>query len=308
MIAAPDLTGLRAYQPDDLARVLHFVGECCAQTDFCCLHPGDVAHYLSNTLRGRDLDRYFYVYEADGVIQALVLLRPARYGAFDAIIRPQQGDDFERRLLAWADASEQAILREANSTDPVNTEVMDCDAGRQAALRSLGYEADGSPYMAITERSLLLQIPASVLPKGFTIRSAAGEHEAALLTEVHMSAFNSKWTPEEYQRVMRTPGFEIERELVMVAPDGRFAAFLIYWPDPVTKTGLFEPVGCHKDFQRRGLTRALMYEGMRRMLTCGMTTAVVAHHINNDASTALYHSLGFETKYTSTSFHKMVEK
>ena len=66
-----------------------------------------------------------------------------------------------------------------------------------------------------------------------------------------MSAFNSHWTVEDYRRVMRTPGFDQARELVVVAPDGQLAAFLVYWPDRVSKSGLFEPVGCAKEFQRR---------------------------------------------------------
>ncbi len=307
MIAAPDLIGLRAYQPDDLARVLRFVGECCAQADCGCLHPGDVVHHMSSSLRGRDQDQYVYVYEVDGMIQALVLLSPARYGSIEAVIHPtQRSSDLEGRLFEWAQVREQTILRAAGSTHPVSVEVPDCDESRQRALRGLGYQADARPSLAVTERSLTTPTPASILPDGFTIRSAAGEHEAALLSEVHMSAFNSNWTPEEYLRVMRTPGFEIERELVVVAPDGRFAAFLIYWPDPVSKSALFEPVGCHKDFQRRGLTRALMYEGMRRMVACGMTTAIVLHKIANEAATGLYHSVGFKTKYTITSFCKTV--
>jgi mycothiol synthase len=114
------------------------------------------------------------------------------------------------------------------------------------------------------------------------------------------------WQPGEYLNVMRTPGFHVDRELIVVAPDGRFAAFLIYWIDPVSKSGLFEPVGCHRDFQRLGLTRALMYEGMRRMVAHGMTTAVVKHQPTqkNPAAAALYRSVGFSLKYTIADYRK----
>src|SRR6185369_6347344 len=106
-------------------------------------------------------------------------------------------------------------------------------------------------------------------------------------------------TPEEYLRTMRTPGFDPERELVVVAPDGQLVAFLIYWPDPVSKSGLFEPVGCAKEFQRRGLTRALMYEGMRRMVTAGMDYAKVLHVLDADSPTSglFYKAVGFSPLY-----------
>src|SRR5260370_42434798 len=99
---------------------------------------------------------------------------------------------------------------------------------------------------------------------------------------------------------MHTPGFHLDRELIVVAPDGRFAAFLVYWIDPISKSGLFEPVGRHPDFQRRGVTKALMYEGLRRMAAQGMTMAIVVHEAprKNPASTALYRSVGFTPKYS----------
>ncbi|MGZ6368161.1 MAG: GNAT family N-acetyltransferase, partial [Ktedonobacteraceae bacterium] len=76
-----------------------------------------------------------------------------------------------------------------------------------------------------------------------------------------------------------------------------------------SKSGLFEPVGCHKDFQRLGLTRALMYEGMRRMIAQGMTMAIVLHQPEqeNPASAALYRSAGFSLRYTITEYRKNIK-
>jgi ribosomal protein S18 acetylase RimI-like enzyme len=180
---------------------------------------------------------------------------------------------------------------------------MDCDHARRDVLLSMGYTAGDQPNMMVTSRPLDA-IPAPALPEGFTIRSAAGEHEETLLGAVHSGAFGSSWPPGEYLKAMQTPGFDIDRELVVVAPDGRFASFLIYWIDPVSRIGLFEPVGCHPDFQRRGLTRALMYEGMRRMAERGMTSAIVLHMSNNPASTRLYASVGFTPIYALVSYTK----
>src|SRR5262249_19044413 len=150
---------------------------------------------------------------------------------FDLIVHPTQRGALEYSLLSWLDVVARLQKQAPDAPQAISTDVMDCDATRQDMLRDLGYEAQ-APYMCLTTRSLQTPIPESALPEGFRIRPVAGEHEVALLTEVHMSAFNSTWTPDEYLRVMRTPGFDIEHELVVVAPDGRFAAFLIYWPDP----------------------------------------------------------------------------
>jgi ribosomal protein S18 acetylase RimI-like enzyme len=56
---------------------------------------------------------------------------------------------------------------------------------------------------------------------------------------------------------------------------------------------LFEPVGTHPDFQRKGLGKAVMVEGMRRMKAAGMRRAVVGFDPNNAAAFALYTSMGF---------------
>lgn len=308
---APDVLGLRAFAPPDLPRVLAFVGECCAMTDFSgCFHPGDIGHFISSTLRGRDPSQHVFFTEADdGQLSALVWIYPARISGFEVMIRPsQRSDELETRLIEWAENAVLA-LRQAESADPteMSTEVMDSDLARARALKQRGFEPEATPSMMFTTRSLDVPIPAAVLPEGYRIRPVAGEGEAALVAEAHSSAFRSNRTPEDYLNVMRSPAFDIEHELVVVAPDGRFAAFIVVWTDALSGSGLFEPVGCHADFQRMGLTRALMYEGMRRMIAQGMKTAAVVHHTDNPASTGLYASVGFTPKYAITSFKKPIQ-
>jgi mycothiol synthase len=298
---------------DELPKIVQFVGECNVLADFCgCLHPGDICHFLSNTLRGRDLEKHFYMYEdSGGQLLGLVLLYPARFNGYDVLVHPRcRGSELESAIIAWGEQQTRALLTAAGSDATwIGCDVMDCDTIRRDMLRAQGYASPGGPAFVYTTRSLLEPIPASILPDGFTLRNIAGEHEAEALQAVHAGTFGSKWQPGEYLHVMRTPGFHIDRELVVVAPDHRFAAFLIYWIDPVSKSGLFEPVGCHQDFQRRGLTKALMYEGMRRMVAHGMTTAVVKHQPaqQNPAASALYRSVGFTLRYTITDYRKQIQ-
>jgi mycothiol synthase len=195
-------------------------------------------------------------------------------------------------------------LEAANIKDkkPLTT-LTSADSSRKLFLEEMGYHREARHLDLINTRSLTEPIPEPDLPPGFIIRSAAGEAEVANLVKVHSGAFNSKWTESSYLEVMRTPSYDVERELVVVAPDGTFAAFLIYWPDPVSKSGLFEPVGCHKDFQRQGLTKALMYSGMQRMKAAGVQTALVLYHADNEAGRALYTSVGFRPIHEVYEYH-----
>ena len=177
--------------------------------------------------------------------------------------------------------------------------VVDDHAGR-ACLTQLGFqEREGED--AVMKRDLD-HIPEPTPPPGFLIRPVAGDHEAPLLAEVHNSAFHPKWTAARYLDVIRCDGFDAGRELVMVAPDGRFAAFAVVWFDPVSRVGLFEPVGCHPDFRRRGLTKALLYAGCARMRAAGMAMATVGYGVSNAAAVGLYKSAGFEIYFETIDY------
>lgn len=305
------LPEVHAFQPEDLRRVLDFAGTCCAITDFeSGFHPGDISHFLSNGLRGRDPSQHVFFTEDDaGQITALVWVQTPRSPGFEVMIHPnRRGGSFETQVVEWAENAAIALAQAENAdAKAISTEIADSDLARMRVLQQRGYVPEAEPFMMFTARSLDVPLPETVLPEGFSIRPVAGEHEVGLVASVHSGAFNSNWTDESYLKVMRSPAFDIERELVVVAPDGRFAAFTVLWFDPISQSALFEPVGCHPDFQRRGLTRALMHEGMRRMVAQGMKTAIVAHHTDNPASSGLYASLGFTPKHAITSYTKTIQ-
>ena len=305
-----DPVNLRSYRgTSDVPRIMQFAGECNLLADFCCsLHPGDVGHFLSSEMAGRDPAPYCFVYESNGRIEALILFSAIRSSSWGLLIHPHRRDpELEATLIAWAEQHLRHLLTVSGSAKEwLTSEVLDCDTLRQEVLASRGYVAEPEPDYFVTTRTLQGEIPASVLPDGFSIRAVAGEHEADAVQAAHASAFGRAWQPGEYLQVMRSPSFHIERELVVVAPDGRIAAFLVYWIDTITKCGLFEPVGCHADFQRRGLTRALLYKGLRCMTAQGMSMAMVLHAAprDNPASTALYRSVGFNPKYGSNQYRQ----
>jgi GNAT superfamily N-acetyltransferase len=305
-----DPTNLRSYNgSSDLSRILQFAGECNVLTDFCCsLHPGDVGHFLSNQMAGHDPAPYCFVYETNGELEALFLFYAIRSSSWAMLVHPhRRNPQFEAALVEWAEQHLRHLLSvNGSAKEWITTEVPDFDSLRRDTLVSRGFTARPEPDFFLTTRSLQGEIPGPVLPDGFSIRAVLGEQEAEAVQAVHAGSFGRTWQAGEYLKVMRSPSFQIDHELVVVAPDGRLAAFLVYWLDPVSKSGLFEPVGCHADFQRRGLTRALMYEGMRRMVEQGMTTAIVLHEAptENPASTALYRSVGFSPRYSSYEYRQ----
>ena len=292
------MLNLSPYTPADLPKVLRFVGQCFLDREYSDYHPGDICHAMSSRYRGTDLDHYFWLYEEQGELLAFAELSKAESANYTLITHPSYSSNNGNSTLH---TECQNIMRDRMKDNPLDKRVLSTNVNASDkktidCLSSLGYELKPANYVQ-TLRSLDIPIPSPVLPEGFQIRNALGEYEADLLVKVHKGSFGKDWLAEEYLKVMQTPGFVIEHELVVVAPDGRFAAFLIYWLDPISKSGLFEPVGCHKDFQRRGLGKALMFEGMQRMVKAGMEKAVVVHESDNLASTKLYTSVGFKEHF-----------
>jgi mycothiol synthase len=98
---------------------------------------------------------------------------------------------------------------------------------------------------------------------------------------------------------MRLPGYRAGLDIVTVSPEGEIAAYVNGWIDPVNQIGDFGPVGARQAYRRRGLTRAALLEGLRRMKDLGMSRVCISTGVNNLAAKQLYESIGFkiENKY-----------
>jgi ribosomal protein S18 acetylase RimI-like enzyme len=130
------------------------------------------------------------------------------------------------------------------------------------------------------------------------VRSSRGLAEVEARARAQYGAFSSSLPFDQYverfARLMQSPVYSLENDVVAAAQDGRIAAFCITWIDEVNRVGLFEPVGTHPDFQRKGLGRAVMLEALRRLRDAGMEKAIVCTSEHNLAAIKLYENIGFE--------------
>lgn len=131
-------------------------------------------------------------------------------------------------------------------------------------------------------RSLELAIPDCTIRAGYTIRQLGDASELPSRSWASWRAFHSNEPDEKYDRdwrwylnIQSAPLYRPELDLVAIAPSGEVAAFTTIWYDEVTRSGEFEPVGTMPEHQRRGLARALMCEGMRRLKQAGATQCMV---------------------------------
>lgn len=107
--------------------------------------------------------------------------------------------------------------------------------------------------------------------------------------------------------------YDPQLDLMVMAPDGTPAAGCVCWENPVNRVGLFEPVGTHPQFRRRGLATALMFHGLQRLRERGMRAALVigAHPGNEENSTEftssrfVYEAVGFQLLRRTYIYHKV---
>ena len=91
-------------------------------------------------------------------------------------------------------------------------------------------------------------------------------------------------------------------DLAVEASGGLVAGYGLFWLDPMTEVGLVEPMRVEDEFQRRGLARALLTEGLDRLVKRGARRLKVGY--GTEAARRLYTGVGFRVTATSGSYSR----
>lgn len=164
---------------------------------------------------------------------------------------------------------------------------------RQAVLAAFGYRAGAAEYRM--HRMRPSDAPLVSIPSGFTV-STVNDTLVDSRTACQRSAFNStKMTSAIYHQVRSLPSYTGTWDRVMVNEAGEVVAFCTIWYDEVSGCALFEPVGCHQEYQRRGLTRALICQSLRDLAAAGVREArVLSVSDPTEPAVHLYRACGFQ--------------
>lgn len=293
----------RPYTDADLRGVVETVSRWIAEAGRVGYdHVGEIPHRIYENLRGRRPVGETVHLWAD--VQGLAgLAITTRFGnAFDLFAAPRHRGTAEEAAMVRFAYENTAALSTPDPADPfVCTDVFAADLDRIRLLESEGFE-EFRVWDDIRERSLddPFDAPAA---DGFRLRSARPD-DAEGLAEARNASFDDDWTGEQYRAFMNAPGYDPAREIIAEAPDGRVAAFTVYWTDARNSTGHFEPVGTHSAFHRRGLARAVMLHAMGLMRDEGIATVTVNHNTVNVPARRLYESLGFGRAHHTLGFRR----
>jgi len=254
-------------------------------------------HGVENIERVR-LEQVVFLWEkADGEIAAV--LHPEGKGEAFLQVHPEyRTAGLENEMLAVAE--QRLCMTTAGERARLRVWAQDQDGLRQEVLHQRGYR---KVQLVENQRwqSLDGSLPQAPLPAGYTLRALGNQDELPQRSWLSWIVFHPDEPPEHYEgwewylNIQRIPLYRRDLDLVAVASNGELPAFCTIWFDDVTRSGMFEPVGTAPAHQRRGLGKALLCEGLRRLKHLGADTATVGSY--SPEAGALYAAVRF-TRYT----------
>jgi mycothiol synthase len=256
-------------------------------------------HGVENLDQG-PMEQNVFIWETtDGRIGAV--LNPEGKGEVYLQVHPGlRTPELEEEMLAIAE--EHLPVTNSNNRRRLRIWANEGDTLRREILMRRGYVRNGLPEYQ-RRRTLEAPIPDEAVPPGYLVRALG---EGAELPE-RCFASGLAFHPDDiqhavdnredvtwYRNIQNAPLYRRDLDLVVLTPDGAVASFCTVWFDDVTRCGAFEPVGTAPAYQRRGLGKAAMCEGLRQLRRMGADMAYVGSY--DTAAHALYASVGF-TEY-----------
>lgn len=236
------------------------------------------------------VDELFWL-DAEGPVAGVLLTDWGRRWSCEPVVVPGSPVGLE---TVWAHAVEEIDRLELAA---VETLVADDDVQLPALLQRSGFAPDeercGLGWLELASRP-----PTAPLPAGFVFAD-----RVATTRPHHMQRRNGDGVEA---RLRESSLYDPALDLSVETADGETAGYVLFWPDPVTGVGLLEPMRVEEPFQRRGLARALIAEGLDRLARRGIRRAKVGY--STDAARALYTGAGFRVSTTARVYSRKARR
>ena len=174
------------------------------------------------------------------------------------------------------------------SMDSLSLEVDQADRVLAEALAEWGFtcEPNGGlveAWLAAAERRSV-----SSLSEGYRLVDRAEQPDGP-----HPMTVAGRNHADLEARLGSTSLYRADLDLAVLAADGSLAAYGLFWYDPVSATGLVEPMRTEDEHQRRGLARHVLTSGIDRLVAAGAERIKICFDPGNPAASHLYLDVGF---------------
>jgi hypothetical protein len=239
------------------------------------------------------------VWEDDGEVVGVATF-DTRLGDCYCMALPQYAF-LKKQMLSYA---KDNLSNEGKSTVVIS----DQDLFFQDVAAGLGYvatpgrEYDAAFYLDKTST-------AYDLPEGYRITTMKETYDLYKYLRVLWKGFNhelngegpfqyTKEKEEAADQEMIRPNVDLNLKVAVVAPDGNFVSYCGMWYDPSAGFAVIEPVATDPDYRMKGMGKAAVLEGIRRVGSLGARVAFVG------SSQQFYYSIGMRPYATATIWSK----
>jgi mycothiol synthase len=246
-------------------------------------------HFIENCQTCGPVEQVTSLWETEsGEIAAV--LHPVSMGEAFLHVHPDfRTPALEDEMLAWAE--EHLAARSVDGQRYLFVQAFRDDGLRQRTLAQRGYAPSGQPVHH-WRRDLGDSMPEVPVAAGYTIRSMGDAEEFPARSWASWRAFHPDEPDDQYEgwewygNIQSAPLYRRDLDIVAASSSGEIAAFCTMWYDDVTRSAVCVLVGTVPEYQRRGLGKAVIVEGLRRLQRMGGTRAFANGY--DPAANALY--------------------
>jgi ribosomal protein S18 acetylase RimI-like enzyme len=280
----------------DHNRVMNFLRETFNET-------GSLENWLPPRFENnsREMDPGIRLWEDNGEIVGLAV--PEKPLFYFIQLHPNYIGLYEE-IVEWI----EKYTRENRGEGGVELRIIELegDPEREAFLVGQGFTRR-QIYGIFRIRDVNAPIPDFQLPEGFSVRSVEASDFDEIATCIRQVFGHGEWfTGEVLKETAQASFYHKDLDLVVVNDDGKIVSFCTFRLDPQSRITELEPMGTLEEYRSRGLARALLYEGFKRLRKYNPTFLYIGGAANTPAANRLYEVTGFTDKINLYTWEKKI--
>jgi len=211
----------------------------------------------------------------------------------------------EEEVIQWIEGHSLAQRSEAGELK-LSVVALEGNPAREAVLRRRGYQK-GARYGILRLRDVDAPTPGHRVPEGFEVRSVRPRDFDEIAKCIRAVFGHGEWfTGDVLDETSQASFYHEDLDLVAVNWEGKIVSFCTFRLDDPSGVTELEPMGTLPEYRGRGLAKALLSEGIRRLEKYDPTLLYIGGAADNPAANRLYDVMGFTTRYDYYFWHKVL--
>lgn len=267
----------------DHVNVLEFLRDTYAET-------GSLENWLPPRFENnsRDMDPHIHVWGEAGHMVGLAI--PEKPQVYFVQLHPRHMSLYPE-IVTWIEGHSKANKKEGAAK--LSIIELEGNPAKEEVLRVNGFTR-GRVYGIFRTRKVDAPIPGYTLPPGFTVRSVTPEDFGEIACCIRQVFGHGEWfTHENLEELAATSIYQPDLDLAVVDAEGKIVSFCTFRLDSPSRVTELEPMGTLEEYRSKGIGRALLCEGFRRLKRYNPSLLYIGGAANTPAANRLYEVTGF---------------